>query len=309
MALFALLSSFTPPANAQDGTPVPTVTPPPPGDPTNTPSDTPVAAPSDTLSLTPVPTPPVIDAAPATQPAAPEPVPVPVLLEDTRQRPSLQLNLVVGPRGPALGETATITLTVTNQGTAPATQLGVALALPTGALAASLPGRISPQDGWRWTNARLDGGASVVFVATTRITKMPPGEALLLHATATAAELDIPVQRDGGAVVVDRTVDKASARFAPGQRATLKSTDGCVRVEVGSAAFGRVLALTKFSPTPISRIGQPRLMNSGPISFTFTCMARADFKACSACFSSRSGAPQKAMIASPMYLSMVPRSS
>ena len=59
-------------------------------------------------------------------------------------------------------------------------------------------------------------------------------------------------------------------------------------------------------PMPSLSVGQPRRSNSCARLATASCMSYAAATAWAAWSGSASGAPQKAIIASPMYLSMVP---
>ncbi len=59
-------------------------------------------------------------------------------------------------------------------------------------------------------------------------------------------------------------------------------------------------------PIPISSSGQPRSRNGAASERIVRCIASAAATASCACRGFASGAPQNAMIASPMYLSIVP---
>ncbi len=61
------------------------------------------------------------------------------------------------------------------------------------------------------------------------------------------------------------------------------------------------------TPTPMRTGGQPRAANSSRIRAVHAIISSAASTAWRACSASCNGAPQNAMIASPMYLSMVPR--
>ena len=69
------------------------------------------------------------------------------------------------------------------------------------------------------------------------------------------------------------------------------------------------LIVPQLMPTPMRSAGQRFFANTGSSSRSAFCMARPHSSARRAWFASRTGAPQKAMIASPMYLSTVPRLS
>jgi hypothetical protein len=147
--------------------------------------------------------------------------------------PGLALDLAVTPDPLAIGETATLSVTLTNRAPYPAEALDVTVPPADGALAVPGPGTVGPQKGWRWTT-RLDGNSSTVLTGTLRLIGNPRGDALVLTAQATATGLATPVSTTGGALIVDRARDAASLPFTPGQAALLRSPDGRVTVQFPS---------------------------------------------------------------------------
>lgn len=125
--------------------------------------------------------------------------------------PSLALSVAVTPTEIAVGDTVTVTLSVTNEALDPAKNLAVTLPLPQGTIAVNTTNLVS--NSWKWTQPILAGGsrngnsqtigATSVFTTNLKVTSMPSGEALLLNPTATADGLSLPVSRIGGALVLD----------------------------------------------------------------------------------------------------------
>src|SRR5207247_8766270 len=103
--------------------------------------------------------------------------------------PVLAMALTVAPDPVVVGETAAITVPLSNSATAPAEDVDVMLPAPDGALALPGPSTVSPTQGWHWQPGHLDGQSSVTLTATLRLVRMPSGEALLVHAQATALGL------------------------------------------------------------------------------------------------------------------------
>jgi hypothetical protein len=177
---------------------------------------------------------------PIDEPIAP-PLTVPPVVDP--HLPSLTLRLAVAPNPVALGDTVAVTLTLTNQASDPAEDLLVTLPTPDGAVALSGPNTVSPARGWEWRIDRLDGPASIDLTAQLTLVRRPQGDALLLHADATADGLDLPIHDDGGALVVDRTLGAATMRYVPGTASRLRSRDGRVMVDLSARAFARALTL------------------------------------------------------------------
>jgi uncharacterized repeat protein (TIGR01451 family) len=170
-------------------------------------------------------------------PAAPTP-PSPV---DNPHLPSLAVDVTVDSDVLAVGETAALTVTVTNAAPDPARNLTVTLPTPAGALAMRGAGMVGPLKGWRWTAPQLDANSSIVLTGTLSLIGRPAGDALLLTPQATADGVTVPAQARGGALVVARGVGTAS--FNPGTGATLRSLDGRVTVQLPTRAAARPLAL------------------------------------------------------------------
>ncbi|MFL5802198.1 MAG: hypothetical protein ACJ8CR_10720, partial [Roseiflexaceae bacterium] len=170
--------------------------------------------------------------------------------------PSLTLHLALAPNPVAIGDTVTLTLTITNEAPDPAEDLVVALPTPDGALALPGPHTLSPAAGWRWPIGHLDGPASVNVIGQLRLLRRPSGDALLLHAQATARGLDLPIHEIGGALLTNRTLSTATIRFLPGATTRLRSRDRRVQVDLPSRAFGRALNL-RHAPTPLTETVPP----------------------------------------------------
>lgn len=168
----------------------------------------------------------------------------------------LSLHSALDPDPVAIGETATLTITVINDAPDPATNLVVTLPTPEGALALPGPDTVSPTGGWRWRVGRLAGRTTIALTGTLRVVRAPPGDALLLTAQATADGLARPVQEYGGASVVDRARGPTTARFTPGAAAVLRSADGHVQVQLPARASNRALTL-RHAITPLAGPAAP----------------------------------------------------
>jgi len=141
------------------------------------------------------------------------------------------LSIAVAPEQLIVGETATITLTVTNQAPDPANALVITLATPEGTQGVAGPGFVSDKQGWQWTQPSLAAQSSTSVTANLQVTKLPAGEALIARAQVTAKGLSQPISRNGGAVVSAKTAGVASSSFVPGKAAELKSEDGRIEVK------------------------------------------------------------------------------
>src|SRR5512145_2539246 len=96
--------------------------------------------------------------------------------------PSLHLDLMVTPDPLTIGQTATVSLTVTNNANHPADDLRIFMPVPAGVT----PLSVAPDGAWQWTQAQLAGHQQQVFTATLQLDRMPQGQALLLKPQATA---------------------------------------------------------------------------------------------------------------------------
>jgi hypothetical protein len=143
----------------------------------------------------------------------------------------------------AVGDTAVLTITVSNGAPDPALDLSLKLPTPDGAVAEPGPNTISPTQGWQWTLPRLEQYSSASFTGALRVVRMPKGNALLLRPEATARGLSFAAREVGGAVVIDRAHGPATTVFTPGADATLRSSDGTVTVRFPSGGFDRRLTL------------------------------------------------------------------
>lgn len=90
--------------------------------------------------------------------------------------PSLTLQVTVAPMTLVVGDTATVTVRVTNQGAGSAHGLALRLPRPDGAATDS-----AARDGWRWTAAELASQATATFSASLRLATLPRGAALVLN--------------------------------------------------------------------------------------------------------------------------------
>ncbi len=162
-------------------------------------------------------------------PPPPRPVQKTVASVTDPHLPSLTLDLTVTPQPIAIGDTAAVTVTVTNQAPDPAADLKVTLPTPDGAAAQPGPGFVSAAGGWQWTQTRLDGGSSAILTATLHLTQAPQGNALLLHPAVTATGVPRPVEEVGGAVAVQGNLQTGTIPFVPGASTVLRSGNGAVR--------------------------------------------------------------------------------
>lgn len=90
-------------------------------------------------------------------PAASAPAALPAPPVSLPQLPAPVLELSVAPNPVVVGESATITLTVTNRAPVPAAELVITMPTPEGALALPGPGTVGPTQGWRWSPGALAG--------------------------------------------------------------------------------------------------------------------------------------------------------
>jgi RHS repeat-associated protein len=157
--------------------------------------------------------------------------------------PSLTVHLDMALDSVAVGDTVAFTLTVANGALDPAEDLLVTLPTPDGALALPGPNTVGSSQGWQWPLGQLGGRASTDVTGQLRLLRRPTGDALLLHAQASARGLDRPIHMISGALVTDRTLGAATMRFVPGATARLRSRDGRVQVDFPPHAFGRALML------------------------------------------------------------------
>lgn len=192
-----------------------------------------------------VPAPPPADALPPSPPPpdiqlpTPEVITAPEIVDP--HLPSLVVSTRVQPAPVAVGETATVTITITNQAEDPADDLVVTLATPDGVAPVPGSGFVSAATGWRWSVGHLAGETTTTLTATMLVNQLPPGGALLTRVAATAQGLSLPVQDVGGTLVLDRATALGAARFSPGSSTTLTSGDGRVSVRVPAGAATHAL--------------------------------------------------------------------
>jgi RHS repeat-associated protein len=125
--------------------------------------------------------------------------------------PSLGVHLVVAPDPVAVGQLATVTLTIENGAADPADDLVITLAPLAGATPQPGPGFVSAATGWRWTPPQLAGRASASVTATVLVAQVPPGDALVAQAAVTARGLGDPIRDEGGALLAPGSATPAGA--------------------------------------------------------------------------------------------------
>lgn len=130
------------------------------------------------------------------------------------QLPGLALSVAVAPDTLAVGMEATVTVTVSNEGTNPGEGIVVTAAPPVGTLPLPGPGYVSAQGGWRWEVGHLDPDGSAAVHGTLRVVAPGPGDALLLDAALTATGLPRPLGAEGGAIL-DSELATLTAPDAP----------------------------------------------------------------------------------------------
>jgi hypothetical protein len=195
---------------------------------------------------------------PSTPPDAPTPA-APVPPQPFAPHPGLALALALAPDPLAIGETATISVTITNRAPYPAENLVVTVPTPDGALALRGPVTVTPVAGWRWQVGHLDGNASTVVTGTLQLVRAPAGDAVVASAEATADGLAAPAQATGGALALDRTRGPAAIAFTPRTPATLRSQDGRVSVDLPANAATQSL-IVRHTPYPIGSSALPDLI-------------------------------------------------
>lgn len=156
--------------------------------------------------------------------------------------PALAIELAVDPDPVSIGDTAILSVTITNRAPYPGDQIRVTIPAPAGVLAVPGPGA-TPNRGWAWDVGHLDAGAAITLVGELRVTGQIGGGAFVLRAEATAAGITTPFTAAGGALVRDPALGPASVPFTPSKPATLRSSDGRVTVTVPGTASDRPLTL------------------------------------------------------------------
>ncbi len=188
----------------------------------------------------------------ALTPLAAPPTPVRKTVQSVTypQLPGLALSLAVAPTAVAVGDTATITVVVTNRAPHAANDIVIELPLPHGVVALPDPARVSATAGWRWTASRLASGERLEVSAAVRVAQRPTTGALLARASVMAHGLTEPVTAGGGALVRDPNAGPTTTTFVPGTPAVLRSRDGQVEVRLPAKAAAHDLTLTHgASPT------------------------------------------------------------
>jgi len=171
--------------------------------------------------------------------------------------PSIVLQIGIAPDPIAVGDTAVLTVTVTNQDPDPANDLVITAPTPDGALALPGPNTVTPTRGWRWSQPRLEGNnSSLVLTGTLRLVRNLPGDALILAAQATVRGIATPITVSGGAVVVDRARGPVTVPFTPGAATVLRSSDGRLTLAVPARVAARRLTL-RHTPRPTRGVNSP----------------------------------------------------
>lgn len=118
-------------------------------------------------------------------------------------RPSLALTLSVSPDPLTVADTATMTLTVHNQGDVPADDVVVAVPVPESVQALSGPVTGSAPATWAWTIGHLNAQTHTTLTATLQLTQTPAQRAVVFRATARARDLPQPITHLAGALVAN----------------------------------------------------------------------------------------------------------
>ncbi len=141
----------------------------------------------------------------------------------------------------AVGDTTTISITVTNRGVvaAPTTSLSVAIPDGINIVSGGKPG----QTAVTWDLGTLDAQTSLTRSLVVRATGAVKGTAVLFQPQASAPAALAPATTDGGFVVLQRGLGAAQVVFTPGAGATLASNDGRVSLRVPPGLFKRALTL------------------------------------------------------------------
>ncbi len=168
--------------------------------------------------------------------------------------PSLTLQVTVAPMTLVVGDTATVTVRVTNQGAGSAHGLALRLPRPDGAATDS-----AARDGWRWTAAELASQATATFSASLRLATLPRGAALVLNPELSAQELVQPLRETAGTVVWESATPLTATAVA-GRSATLTDAAGRMAVELPSQASASDLTVTlrptrQAAPAALFRLG------------------------------------------------------
>ena len=172
--------------------------------------------------------------------------------------PSLVVRVAVTPDPIAIGQIATIVVTITNEAPDPANDLALALAPVAGTVPQPGAGLVSAKDGWAWTPGILAGGATTEVRATALVAQAPPGDAFLAQASATARGLGQPLTTEGGAllapgigvpVAAQPTATQPTAAVAPQATATRGATARAATPTI-AAPSPTATALPSVAPVP-----------------------------------------------------------
>jgi len=187
----------------------------------------------------------------ATPSDPPQDVTLPALVtpaaDTTPSRPVLSLALDTADDTVALGDTTTISITVSNRGVVPAPGVSLTLPIPAGVTIVTNGGGTPGQATLTWDLGTLDAQGSTTRVLTVRANSAVTGDPILFQPQASAPSAVANATVTSGFVIVQRGLGAAVAAFTPGAAASLVSQDGRVRVQVPPGLFGRALTLRQRS--------------------------------------------------------------
>jgi RHS repeat-associated protein/uncharacterized repeat protein (TIGR01451 family) len=174
------------------------------------------------------------------------------------QVPGLAMSMTVNPDAVAPDGSATFTVTVTNSGRHPATDLVVTVPATAGARPVPGSGLQKTGEGWRWTRARLAAGEHLELTGSMTVTKGASTGALAVRGEASAHGLAQPVEAIGRVAVVNPT-GTAERGFVPGKDVELGGAGDAVKVAFPGNAYAEPLQLSKRSATGSEAAKLPKL--------------------------------------------------
>lgn len=159
--------------------------------------------------------------------------------------PVLAVSLVADQPTLQVGDRTTMTVTLANQTAFAAHSVVVTLPLPTGAVAVPDRAYQPSRQQWQWTLDELGGFATQTFTVQLRVPSARAGDALIAQVQVTTTDLATLATAQGGVVLVPRvtTPQGQTARFTPGQRATLARSSDHVRVTLSPHASDQPLTI------------------------------------------------------------------
>lgn len=177
------------------------------------------------------------------QPIPPVPTPVAPPADTTPSRPVLSVALDTAGDVVAVGDTTTISITVTNRGVVPAPATRLSLPIPDGVQIVAAGDGTPNAQGLTWDLGTLDAASSTTHAITVRALGVLKGDAAVLQPQASAPDAVAAATTTGGFLVVQRGLGAANATFTPGRAVTLTSRDGRVSLQVPPGLFRRALTL------------------------------------------------------------------